>query len=185
MSKGKRVDEMKTPPIVGQYYMVATVRHKLFDLAPRSWAVMGVRHSDAEHLNFPYQHYHLDWRFVPQGAWRKATNNRYGEQGVFGIPLHHVGMEHGPVIYRRRKCLRDVPVNVIFATMPGGIDLHRAWHGKPAVQGQHGLICPHRGTHLGSVPANRDGTVTCPLHGLKFCARTGASVATRDMQVTP
>jgi hypothetical protein len=36
-------------------------------------------------------------------------------------------------------------------------------------------VCPHRGIHLGSVPA-RGGLITCPGHGLDFDEQTGCVV---------
>lgn len=36
-------------------------------------------------------------------------------------------------------------------------------------------ICPHKGADLSSI-APRDGVITCPLHGLRFCADTGQSL---------
>lgn len=34
-------------------------------------------------------------------------------------------------------------------------------------------ICPHHGTNLSGQPI-RNGSITCPTHGLNFCAKTGA-----------
>lgn len=197
----QRVDEMREPPIVGEFYLVPTVFYrfggdnwKAGERVPpkqRHYPVMGTRHEDAEHIGFADFHYHMDWRFAPASAARHAearTGWLYGDQGIFGIPLFRVGeIEHGPVTYRRLKCKRVPPINIAFSRAgqhgnpSNGQMLHRAWFGKPAVRGPHGLICPHRGTVLGSAVVDADGTVTCPLHGLKFCARTGASVATHDM----
>lgn len=37
-----------------------------------------------------------------------------------------------------------------------------------------GMICPHRGADLSGIsPDPVDGTITCPLHGLRWCVSTG------------
>lgn len=179
----QRVDQMLEPPVVGRFYLVPGVTHRFADRD--GWfPVMGAKHEDKEHIGFAHYHYHPDWRFMPDWAWEYYTD--IGEQRAFGRPLchGHPGAPHdilpfGPVEYRRRRCRRAPPENTIFAVQPGGRALHRAWAGKDARPGPHGWICPHRGTALGSVPVNPDGTVTCPLHGLKFCAKTGKSVPTQ------
>lgn len=197
----QRVDEMREPPIVGEFYLVPTVFYRFGSdnwkagervlQKQRHYPVMGTRHEDADHLGFPDLHYHMDWRFVPTSALRNAkvyARWAYGDQTIFGIPLSRTDEpEHGSVTYRRMKCKRVPPINIAFSraghygSPSNGQMLHRAWFGKPAAPGPHGWVCPHRGTVLGSIPVEEDGTITCPLHGLKFCAKTGASVATHDM----
>lgn len=184
----QRVNEMLKPPIVGMTYLVPGVTHRIFDRA--SWfPVMGTKHEDREHIGFAHDHYHPDWRFMPGWAWESAQRPKgslHGPQRAFGWPLCSTDpinggiLPFGEVEYRRRLCKRIVPVNTIFTTQPGGVALHRAWAGKDAKRGAHGLICPHRGTVLGSVPENADGSITCPLHGLKFCAKTGKSIPTQQ-----
>ena len=39
-----------------------------------------------------------------------------------------------------------------------------------------GHICPHQGTDLAGIITDRDGAITCPLHGLRWHARTGAAL---------
>lgn len=182
----QRVDQMLEPPVVGQYYMVPGVTHRFADRD--GWfPVIGAKHEDREHIGFPHYHYHPDWRFMPEWAWYYST--WADEQHAFGKPLCHSGWDasrenfhdvlpFGDLTYRRRKCRRQPPENIIFPTKKGGQALHRAWAGKDARPGRYGWVCPHRGYALGSVPVNADGTITCPLHGLKFCSKTGKSVPT-------
>ncbi len=35
------------------------------------------------------------------------------------------------------------------------------------------MICPHQGADLSGLPPDENGTITCPLHGLRWCSRTG------------
>ena len=39
--------------------------------------------------------------------------------------------------------------------------------------GENAMRCPHKGVNLEGVEADGDGTVECPLHGLRWCIRTG------------
>ena len=41
------------------------------------WPVLGPRHEDADHLNFPYQHWHIDGRFVSAALWRKVKTEGF------------------------------------------------------------------------------------------------------------
>ena len=39
--------------------------------------------------------------------------------------------------------------------------------------GDNAMRCPHKGANLEGIEADADGTVECPLHGLRWCTRTG------------
>lgn len=172
----KRVDEMLAAPVIGQCYSVPTVELE-FLRTTKAWPVMGLKHEDAEHLNFPYEHYHFDWRFMPDFAFRQCASHD-DVQRIFGRVLHYIDRALSAPRYRLRKCRRQMPVCTIFTTAVNGVALHRAWAGRDAIHSPRGLICPHRGTALGSIAPSADGTITCPLHGLKFCATTGRSIPT-------
>lgn len=175
----QRVDEMLTPPAVGAFYWVPTIALE-FRGDLRAWPVMGMKHDDKEHLNFRYLHFHFDWRFMPNEMFARIADCSVDPiaKRIFGSVLHHIGIELPEMIYRRRLCRREMPLNTIFAEVPTGRALHDAWFGKDARRGPHGLICPHRGTNLGTIAPDAEGNVTCPLHGLKFCAATGRSITT-------
>ena len=48
--------------------------------------------------------------------------------------------------------------------------LYRGMEGRVAAVEDY---CPHRGAPLGSLVPDKHGIVTCPLHGLRWCASTG------------
>ena len=76
---------------------------------------------------------------------------------------------------RRRKvrCLQEVPrfphhvleqgANEQRNASAGFVRLHEELHGREAPNG----ICPHKGANLSSIPMDRDGLTTCPLHGAR------------------
>ena len=35
------------------------------------------------------------------------------------------------------------------------------------------MICPHQAADLSRIPPDENRTITCPLHGLRWCSRTG------------
>ena len=89
--------------------------------------------------------------------------------------------------YRSRKvlCKRQYPPHP-FHPIDGSLpykptsnwleDLEEAYQGQRL---KEGMVCPHRGADLSTFPVDDDGCVTCPLHALKWNARTGELVMTR------
>ena len=55
---------------VGRFYVVPCVRAGWphIDDKPRWWPILGPQHEDAEFINFPYQHFHVDYRFLDANA---------------------------------------------------------------------------------------------------------------------
>jgi hypothetical protein len=157
--------------IIGQFYQVPAVRvatwHKFVGWIP----VIGPMHEDTEFVNFPYQHFHIDWRFVPREIWSKIGNRNYANHH-FAWPIQcpdtygkQVILE-GPTL-RRMKCKRDA----------GKFPIERAKWLEPLRQSlgcaklTNGL-CPHRGIPVSAM--HREGDIlTCPGHGLQWNAVTG------------
>lgn len=58
---------------VGSFYVVPCVRAGWpnIDDKPRWWPILGPQHEDGEFINFPYQHFHVDYPFwTPRlGSW--------------------------------------------------------------------------------------------------------------------
>ena len=49
----------------------------------------------------------------------------------------------------------------------------KRWHNVPLDLNK--MVCPHRGADLSGIEPE-DGLITCPLHGLRFCAKTGLAM---------
>ena len=166
------------PYVVGRYYTVPTVRGKVYsDLY--DWPVMGPEHEDAEFINFPHQHYHVDWRFVPERLFNSI--GKYGlNTSILGTPLMNGEKSNGRWLHehglpdplmKRLRCKREFPE---YPKAPWMKDLEEKYEGcrlKTA-------ICPHRGIALDNLPCNEDGIVTCPAHGLRWNIKTGEMVRT-------
>jgi hypothetical protein len=86
---------------------------------------------------------------------------------VESTPLSIGITENTPVVRRLRKCRRQ---HVYWARKPFWLeDLSSAYSRRDWGPRK---ICPHRGASLCGVPAV-EGVVTCPLHGLRFDAKSG------------
>ena len=157
----------------GKTYRVP-VAHGTWRHQTRDWVILGPRHEDAEFLDFPHQHWHLDPRFVPRSLVYDGTVEDW--RYILDAPLMDA---INPSSYwvaprfigiRRRKMLRQVPADLlrdVFVLTCGhnGMDrLRKAYCG----QRLHGTVCPHRGADLRGFEPGADGMVTCPLHGLRF-----------------
>ena len=178
---------------VGKYYNVPTVESRddivgidyLF-----CWPIIGPWHHDKEYIHVNDEHYHIDWRFVPERIFLLFLPTPHGK-----IISDHNHMEPS-VIMRRRKCRRLLPVfpvmrqplrrqwqgiaitkkDDIAAEIPPTImfeELHKAFEGKSL--GQH-MQCPHKGAPLESI-APINGVIVCPLHGLCFDAETKCAIS--------
>lgn len=151
--------------VVGKFYKVPCV-HGRWHQTTAWWPVMGPKHEDARILNFPYAHYHIDWRFVsPKIAAGYRDNYLFGNE--YTRPLMESGQINvsglsEPAI-RIRKCqsehrLPHYPGNATWRQL-------EVAHEKCKL---NGLICPHQGTDLSNEPVDEHGNVICPLHGLKW-----------------
>lgn len=162
---------------VGRYYQVPAVLASI-DFVTDWYVILGTWHEDAEHLNFPSHHYHLDLRFAqPRLFVRDSPSQHPASIAVTDII-------EGPVT-KRRKMRRRMPVfpatNKIHAqqinktrerrgaTFP--LLVHAYRDSRLTAHGH----CPHKGMDLSGInPVN--GIVVCPLHGLCFDAESGKAL---------
>lgn len=164
-------------PEVGRYYLVPCmyVQKTAFAwwIPDDGWVpVIGPRHEDAEHLNFPYEHYHIDWRFIPD----KQFHRNHGREHHSSVLSNTGGGTLGDAkpALKRRACRREMPDFPSLTMRPASIRIR--WQ---AMEREHacaklkpGNICPHRGINLTPF-IKPDGTVICPGHGLRFDTKTG------------
>lgn len=159
---------------IGRYYRVPAVLVEEWWGFRGGWIpVIGPMHEDAEIVNFPWQHFHIDWSFAPRELWKLWGNNRYqGEHFAHPIQcpdtLGHKVIQRGPEL-RLMKCKRDA------GRFPIDIGMKR-W--LPKLQAKFACaklvngVCPHRGIPVSAM--HRDGDIlTCPGHGLQWNAVTG------------
>lgn len=164
---------------VGKFYMVPcmyTARRGYWIPADGWVPVIGPKHEDAEHLNFPHPHYHVDWRFI--------AKSQYGQAAFASSPLGKVltntsadaypHVLEGEPVQKRRKCQRAMPIFPA-RVRPEWASLERAQFAAcPKLKA--GNICPHRGIDLTPF-IESDGTAVCPGHGLRWNTVTGDLMA--------
>jgi hypothetical protein len=156
---------------IGEFYRVPAVLVREW-WGFKGWLpVMGPMHEDSEFVNFPWQHFHIDWRFAPTRVWN-ANRDWPLEGSHFGSPIQCPDKRGDRVIVqgpelRRMKYKRD----------PGRYPIGRArW--LQAMQKRFACsklingTCPHRGIPVSAM--HQDGDIlTCPAHGLQWNAVTG------------
>jgi hypothetical protein len=159
---------------VGTFYRVPAVKvnnwHRFEGWIP----VVGPMHEDAEIVHFPWQHFHVDWRFASARLWAYFKDRR-AIGGHFGWPIQTPNNDGTQVILagpepRRMTYKRDpgaFPANITRWQKP----LREKFACAKLING----TCPHRGIPVSAM--HREGDIlTCPGHGLKWHAITGDAV---------
>lgn len=191
MSGLERITQLSAPPVVGRRYLVPTVAYpwlcswneRSIAAATRPWPVFLPKHEDAEHLNFPHQHYHVDPRFLNKADARRAAAYHVAppapdlkaglEYTAQRMPLYIRGRDdHPPVVWMARRCFRS-EITYRFGGYPTIQKLRDHYHGQQCAKGRSGWVCPHKRYPLGSIAADENGILTCPLHGLQIDSKTG------------
>lgn len=177
-----RADELKTPPVVGKFYMVPCITVTGGYLKPGLYPVIGPKHEDGDHLGFPYEHIHLDLRFLPPAqarmtpyVWGVEEKSRLRAALLRPIVFDFYHSEPARLTWQgpdlvQIPCRRTMPDHPAVTHLSGWKLLHRAYADKRVKCGK----CPHRGLPLESLP-REPGTdiVTCPGHGLRWNLKTG------------
>lgn len=178
----ERIDQV-SQVVVGQYYLVPTVRARWSTYEARDWAVIGPKHNDRHCFNFEYDHYHLDSRFFPfeYGVSHHTEDGSWLWRAVASSPLmtsSRINPDGLPaVVWRRRKCRRlKNPEQDFIASGRGKLNaldcLDKEFAGRQARHDGRGWVCPHRKVSLAGQPVD-DGIIVCPLHFLRIDAKTG------------
>lgn len=177
---------------VGRWYPVPCVLVDVpKEIGPRAtfWLpIYGPLHRDTDIIHFDWEHYHVDVRFMGVQRLADWDEGRYAwiqhlEQRAMLLPVivgnqpsrgrWKVARESQPAIHQR-KCYRQWPD---FPT--GGPRFHNPWERELAETysrcriNLENPVCPHRRFPLTGVPADADGIVTCPGHGLRWDITSG------------
>jgi len=187
----KRLADLREPPVVGRFYLVPVIRDYPWNGRRGTWPVLGPLHEDAEFFKFGAAHYHVDARFISNRAAKWAAGHipgRYASKDVerdlalaaTAIPLCSRGSDlpKGRPELAVRRCYRSdvrTPFRGIAVDQMAAM-AKRYGDPAPAIRLADGrLLCPHRKVDLSQFPADADGVVVCPLHGLRVCVRDRAA----------
>mgnify|MGYP002784344289 CR=1 FL=1 len=151
--------------VLGQRYRVRCVRTDGLHYWPKWIPVLGPLHEDAAIIDFPEDHWHIDWRFAP-ASFFDFTRCRVHPLGqVISKRNTRGGLVRHALVYKR-----EMPEFPNYA------------HWLPELEAAHaddrlkpGLVCPHRGISLKGCP-HRGGVIVCPGHGLAWDVTTGRLV---------
>jgi hypothetical protein len=183
------LSELREPPVVGNFYMVPVIRRFHWHELLGDWPVLGPLHEDKHFFDFEELHYHLDARFLTKAQQAHATrhgsrNSILNLQGyeplivaISGAPLsnwYSRRLPKGRPVLMRRRCTRETYESMV-------LKVHHVARGRleglfgevarPIRKRDGRLLCPHRKVDLSQFVPDKDGIVTCPLHGLRVrCA---------------
>ena len=185
MSKIQNLSDLRTPPVIGQFYMVPTIDY-IWIGRRRIWPVIGPMHHDKGPINFDELHYHIDGRFLNKHDLNFA-NKSSGLTSVSEI--------NDRPISKLRWSKHDDPPFPLTPTLKKKrcTNLNYAWRvpsimtekwllpetygaPAPAIHLRDGrILCPHRKANLASFAPDENGYVKCPIHGLMVDCRKSAT----------
>ena len=190
-----RCPPLPDDPVLDHRYQRPCVRACWHTHKPRWVPVIGTIHSDPEHVKADFLHVHVDYRFLTNATKRglirstEESNQIFNANPVHFQPVSYVwpqGMvqeikldsEHLPNVstedwltIRRRQYTGPYP-EYPHMMVPWHQALSEAYAGSRLIDGK----CSHQGTDLSGFTPDRQGIITCPLHGLQWCASTGMIV---------
>jgi hypothetical protein len=186
MAKTQSIEDLDRPAVVGTRYLVPTVLYPWFGKL-EAWPVMGPKHTDAEHVGFHPEHYHVDVRFLSDAQVRRIERLSHRtsiETIVASAPLAARGDDgatkpHPEPVVKRLTCRRSDHGYPLYGarSQQGLRRLAEAYGGRRCGRNADGaLVCPHKGFVLSSLQPDEQGRVVCPLHGLVIDTRTASVV---------
>lgn len=150
----ENIEELSSPPIVGQLYLVPCMFAKA-STDPEStwWPILRPSHNNNKYFKgVVYK------RDDPEAIFHYHTDPRFS---VF--PRHNFIDDAGQVVeFQAMQCLREMPPQdrIYFG-------FNKKFYKDYKNTRMRCFRCPHRGINLESMPV-RNGLIECPAHGLQF-----------------
>jgi len=183
----QRVDKMLAPPTVGKRYLVPALRY-VWDGVIDEWPVLIGIHQDPL-LDFDIPHWHVDARFTSGAQDKRAreitlrTSHRIGQlsgEDLLCEAARSVALTQDPRFgglltryrWKVRVCRRSHATAALRCPATEAKLARRFGRNPKAVKRGNRLFCPHQGAELTHVKLNDDGTLTCPMHGMRLQAVT-------------
>jgi len=148
MRKIERIDRLTAPAVIGRRYLVPTIKAVWpSGCVEHDWPVIGPKHSDIEFINFEWEHYHVDARFVRRRVHRAIMSETSWEgkprHEYFLRPLSAIHAPFAAIVWRPLTMLRDT-LPYPFGDKPQIQDIRKAFAGRQCLTGKGGWICPHQ-----------------------------------------
>lgn len=139
--------------------------------------ILGGLHEDREIIGFPDDHWHIDWRFVPESSWKQIGKLHSDRDANTNAALRVISEKNttGIIFRKRRKCLRS------HITFPDIGPWHKKLEETYASTRMKCLTCPHRGISLVGAPVI-NGALICPGHGLAWHPKTGEMIPRKSLK---
>jgi Rieske [2Fe-2S] domain len=168
----QKISELNSAPIKSKFYLVPCIQvpawvqgefeggYKRLDWVP----ILEPIHDDHE-LGFTIKHYNYDLRFskILVGAATVIAVNE--KMTKIRFPT-----EETEIVHQRKKCYHESPLSF----RDNYRKIVRTLEVLNKDKRLENWICPHRGTSLKNCPVGaQDTSVICPVHGLKWCIRSG------------
>lgn len=165
-------------PVIGKLYKVPCIQVDGFGgMSGGFIPIIAGEHEDGEIIKYPYQHFHVDWRFVPERVfdyYSFSGTPRVFAHVILREDLHGRPVAIGQPVVKVRKCKRALPPYP-HTQAPWTNALAAKFACAKLING----TCPHRGVKVSEMM--RDGDIlTCPGHGLRWNAITGEAVPPPD-----
>ncbi|WP_051350111.1 hypothetical protein [Dyadobacter alkalitolerans] len=143
--------------VVGKYYNVRCAKLKMDWDEVLFIPIIGEKHKDPQ-FSVEHEHYHIDGRFANLGSGYKYTVDQNGKTNGIVIVGKYFETEFIEVVVRRMRCKR-----LTTGIRPPDHALkYWTWHDSMIGKSCKGRKCPH----LGTLMAEQDGVLVCPLHNL-------------------
>ena len=189
--------------VIARRYQRPCIRSNWLDLKIQWLPVIGSIHSDPEHVRANFLHVHVDFRFLTQKTRDDLIEKMEKSSLIFKAnPVHSTPIsiiwpldfdkpiqisdnrleavpESSWLKVQSRRYLGpfpEYPTNIV----PWHRALSEAYADRTLV---NDTICPHQATDLSGIEPDQEGIITCPLHGLKWRARTGKIVMPPESQL--
>lgn len=143
--------------IVGKYYNVRCAKVELIWNEVMFIPIIGEKHKDPQ-FSVEHEHYHIDGRFANFGSGYNYTVDQNGKTNGIVIVGKYFETEFIEVVIKRLKCQR-LTTGV---KPPADAVKYWRWHDSMIGKSCKGRKCPH----LGTMMAEQDGVLVCPLHNL-------------------
>lgn len=123
--------------------------------------INGNAHDDSE-LGVTWKHYHIDWRYVDPRD-RERHIRKVGGNLTEKTEYYFLVVPEAQIVEMKwYQAVRYGPFESTERFAPWITILEKEFGGKVC----KGKRCPHKGADLSDCVPSKDGTITCPYHGL-------------------
>lgn len=177
----ERITNLDAAPVVGRYYLVPMIRWEVINHVS-DWPIFLPLHNDARFFAVATDHFHLDPRFIGGHKWRLLATHYFSAGPLETAQATVVGRNNwgayakdakvSNIQWKRQQCIR-AQIEYMHGNKKAVQNMRGHYAGHQCAKARSGWICPHQNWPMGSVEPDKNGVMSCPLHGLQIDAETG------------